>query len=286
MGESVLLLEQLHDELSAFKELPQIPWHQTNRAALIERLKAWHTHTKRTREIISLLQREQLMNPMLKGMDLHELERELSKNMDVLHRNIRFEEDKHARKIDLTQKITTPELGMELDARMHRQWLKLLRTQEHVQIALRNGMESPLTAQAMEGEIFSLIKTKDQELQSITKERDQLKREKYFGPHEKYSLTEMENDLQELLQTFAIQKHALKDHLDQGKKKLDEYAVQHEHLHHKTMKLEHLVTELTKRHIGILSVLKKERDFAPEVGIGDGERDRAPAGALFQGTAL
>ncbi|MBM3282008.1 MAG: hypothetical protein FJY86_01545 [Candidatus Diapherotrites archaeon] len=267
MTEALLLLDQLHDELSKFKALPFVPWEQANRAQLVERLKQWHDHTKQSKELVTLLQLEQLKHPEMKSINLREAETFLVKTDEVLARNMNFEKDKTNRKIDLTEKIHTPALGAELEARMHRQWLTLHRAHEQLAIALRKTLSTNTSAKAIEGELFNLVKTKEEEIQNLKNERDQLKREKFFTNNEKYSLTEMENDLQDLLQRFAIEKHALYDHLEQGKKKLDEYSTHHMHLDHKTKKLEQMVNELQKKHVGISTVLKKERDYARKLAL-------------------
>ncbi|MEK6902095.1 MAG: hypothetical protein AABX02_00710 [archaeon] len=280
MSEAPLILDQLYDELNQFKSLPLIPWQNATRTQLLERLKEWHTHTRRSKELLNLLQMEQLKTPALKDVDLREAETHLRKSEEILQRNIEFEKDKNARKIDLTEKITTPAMGAELEARMHRQWLALQRVQEHARIVLRKALGDVSPSRGTEGDLFKLIRTKEEEIQTIKKERDQLKREKYFGPTEKFSLTEMENDLQELLQQFAIEKHAVLDHLTEGKKKLDEYTNHHMHLENKTKKLEHLVHELTKKHVTIASVLKKERDFARKLTL-EMESETASMRALY-----
>jgi hypothetical protein len=257
-----------------------VPWNQANRAQLLERLKQWHAHTKQTQELLNLFQMEQLKVPELKEVEIKEAETFLKKTSEVLERNIQFEKDKTNRKIDLTEKVTTPALGAELEARMHRQWMALQRVHEHAHIALRKTHSTSNPVKGMEGELFSLIRTKDEELQRMKQERDILKREKFFGPTEKYSINDMENELQELLQEFAIEKHAVFDHLEQGKKKLDEFSTHHMHLDHKTKKLEHLVHELTKKHVGLLTLLKKERDFARKLAL-DLETETASLRALY-----
>lgn len=280
MTEALLLLDQLNDELSKFKSLPFVPWEQANRAQLVERLKQWHEHTKQTKELVTLLQLEQLKHVEMKNINLREAETFLVKTDEVLSRNLSFEKDKTNRKIDLTEKIQTPALGAELDARMHRQWLTLHRAHEQLSIALRKSFGNDTSAKAMEGELFNLIKTKENEIQNLKQERDTLKREKFFSTNEKYSLTEMENDLQELLQRFAIEKHGLYDHLNEGKKKLDEYATHHMHLDHKAKKLEQMVHELQKKHISISTILKKERDFARKLAL-DLESESAAIRAMY-----
>lgn len=281
MTEARLILDQLESELGQMKNLPLVPWQNANRAQLLERLKAWHAHTKTSAEYVRLLQMEQLKYPAFKDVNIQEAETHLKKSTEVLERNISFEKDKTNRRVDLAEKITTPALGAELEARMHRQWLALHRLHEQFHLALRKGMDpNTSTSKRVEGDLFSLVRTKDAELQKMTQERDTLKREKYFGANEKYSLTEMENDLQEMLQQFAIEKHGVFDHLTEGKKKLDEYGVHHLHLESKTKKLEHLVTELTKKHVNILSLLKKERDYARKLAI-DLESETASLRALY-----
>ncbi len=280
MSEALLVLDQLQNELHTLKSLPMVPWNQANRAQLLERLKQWHAHTKQTQELLNLFQMEQLKTPELKEVDVKEAETFLKKTSEVLERNIQFEKDKTNRKIDLTEKVTTPALGAELEARMHRQWSTLQRVHEHAHIALRKSLSNNQPVKGMEGELFSLIRTKDEELQQMKQERDLLKREKFFGPVEKHSINDMENELQELLQEFAIEKHAVFDHLEQGKKKLDEYTNHHMHLDHKTKKLEHLVHELTKKHVSLLTLLKKERDFARKLAL-DLETETASLRALY-----
>lgn len=280
MTEAILLLDQLHEELAKFKALPFVPWEQANRAQLVERLKQWQDHTKQSKELLSLLQLEQMKHPELKGINLREAETFILKTDEVLSRNLSFEKDKTNRKIDLTEKVTTPALGAELEARMHRQWLAIHRAHEQLAIAVRKSFGNETTSKGMEGELFNLVRTKEDEIQNLKHERDTLKREKYFSPTEKYSLTEMENDLQELLQRFAIEKHGLYDHLEQGKKKLDEYSTHHMHLDHKAKKMEQMVHELQKKHIGISTVLKKERDFARKLAM-DLESETATTRALY-----
>lgn len=280
MTEALILLDQLQDELSKFKSLPFVPWEQANRAQLVERLKQWQSHTRQSKELLTLLQLEQLKHPEMKNINLREAETYLTKTDEVLSRNLSFEKDKTNRKIDLTEKVTTPALGAELEARMHRQWLSLHRAHEQLAMALRNIMGNNVNAKAIEGELFNLVRTKEDEIQNLKQERDTLKREKYFSPTEKYSLTEMENDLQELLQRFAIEKHGLYDHLNEGKKKLDEYAAHHMHLDNKAKKMEQMVHELQKKHISITTVLKKERDFARKLAM-DLESESAAIRAMY-----
>lgn len=280
MSEALLVLDQLQNELNTLKSLPMVPWNQANRSQLVERLKQWHSHTKQVGELLTLLQLEQLKNPVLKDVDVREAETFIKKTSEVLERNIQFEKDKTNRKIDLTEKVTTPALGAELEARMHRQWMTLQRVHEHAHIALRKTFSDTKPSKGMEGELFSLIRTKDEELQKMKQERDLLKREKFFGPTEKHSINDMENELQELLQQFAIEKHAVIDHLENGRKKLDEYGVHHLHLENKTKKLEHLVHELTKKHVSLLTLLKKERDFARKLAL-DLETETASLRAIY-----
>ncbi|MEK6970210.1 MAG: hypothetical protein AABW68_00760 [archaeon] len=280
MSEALLVMDQLQNELHTLKSLPMVPWNQANRAQLLERLNQWHAHTKQTQELLHLFQREQLTHTELKEVDVREAETFLQKTGEVLERNIQFEKEKTGRKIDLTEKITTPALGAELEARMHRQWMALQRVHEHAHIALRKNMSPGNPVKGMEGELFSLIRTKDEELRQMKQERDTLKREKFFGPSEKHSLHEMENELHEIVQEFAIQKHAVFDHLEEGKKKLDEYGNHHLHLDHKTRKLEHLVHELAKKHVGLLTLLKKERDFARKLAL-DMETETTSLRALY-----
>ncbi len=280
MSDALLALEQLDEELKRVKALPLVPWHSASRGMLVSRLEEWRAHTRQAKELLKLLQLEQLKNPELKGISLQEVEKTLTQNETILTRNIAFEEDKKSRKIDLGEKLHVPELGTDLENKIHRQWLSLHRVREQVTIQLRraDGMETG--AKELEERLFGMLKTKEEELNVLKRERDQLKRDKFFGANEGRSLTEMENELQELLQQFAVEKHAVFDQLEQSKKKLDEFSLHHAHVGERTKKLEHLVHELTKRHVDVLSSLKKERDFARKLAL-DLETETAQLRALY-----
>ncbi len=281
MSNALLLLDQLHEELGKAKALPFIPWQQTNRHALVSRLKEWQNHTKQAKELVQLLLREQIQNPELKEIQVGEVHELLHQNDAVLSRNLTFEEEKlRSKKADLSEGITVPTLGSEMDARMHQQWLSLNRLTERMQLVLRKSDHNETTTKELESKLFGLLKTKETELEQLKKERDSLKREKFFGNTTKKSHIEMENEMQELMHDFAVEKHVVGDHLQTSRKKLEEYTTNHTQMENKIKKLENLVHELTKKHIEIQGVLKSERDFARKVAM-DLESETASLRATY-----
>lgn len=281
MSNALLLLDQLHEELGKAKALPFIPWQQTNRIALVSRLKEWHVHTKQAKDLVQLLIREQIQHPNLKEIQVGEVNEILHQNDAVLTRNIAFEEEKlKSKKIDLSENITVPTLGSEMDARMHQQWLSLHRLTERMQLVLRKTEHAETNTKELESKLFGLLKTKETELEQLKKERDVLKREKFFGNTTKKSHIEMEEEMQGLMHDFAIERHVVGDHLEQSRKKLEEYAANHAQMENKIKKLEHLVHELTKKHIEIQGILKTERDFARKVAL-DLESETAALRATY-----
>ncbi len=281
MGNALLLLDQLHEELGKAKSLPYIPWQQANRTMLVSRMKEWQSHTKQAKELIHLLVREQLQDPTLKEIQVGEVQELLHQNDTVLARNIQFEEDKlKTKKLDLSENISVPTTGSEWDARMHQQWLSLNRLTERMQLILRKTEHAETNTKELETKLFGLLKTKEVELEQLKKERDGLKREKYFGMPLKKSSIEMENEMQELMHSFAVERHVVGDHLERSKKKLEEYTVNHSQMENKIRKLESLVHELTKKHVEIQGILKAERDYARKVAI-DLESETASLRALY-----
>jgi hypothetical protein len=281
MSNALLLLDQLHEELGKAKALPFIPWQQTNRQALVSRLKEWHIHTKQAKDLVQLLIREQIQNPELKEIQVGEVHELLHQNDAVLARNITFEEEKlKNKKLDLSESITVPTLGSEMDARMHQQWLSLNRLTERMQLVLRKTEHAETNTKELESKLFGLLKTKETELEQLKKERDVLKRDKFFGNTTKKSHIEMEQEMQELMHDFAIERHVVGDHLTQSRKKLEEYSANHTQMENKIKKLEHLVHELTKKHVEIQGILKTERDFARKVAM-DLESETATLRATY-----
>src|SRR3989344_1806019 len=195
--------------------------------------------------------------------------KEISQLIIVLKRNRELEQariDKiRAQGIGmLAETIVVPELYSDLEQKTLAIILKSTYAIERMRVYDRKKDNMMKTSGAQKS-VLDLLDKREKELEDLRKKYEETRSKTFLGLLEKEGSIEIENELNEISRQLEAKTELLKTHAQAGKKGLEEMQRAMGELFDKVSRVEELEGQALGKTFELITMLKKERDYAKKV---------------------
>jgi hypothetical protein len=241
-------------------------WKQFSRRSFI---RALNNSIEKLEEILGTIKaiHERLeKDPSVESPDLKPLIEAYENQINVLKRNLALEKGRSLEEeIDLKEKIEVPELYASLSEKILSLLLKTRFLIEQVHLHSKAERITPLEEKTTAKNIISLLKAKEKELQEIKEKYEELKHHAFLGKTLEKDSSDLEHEVHGLMKKIEAEKSLLEKELSVHRKQLDYASDSLAALKQKTQVLEQMLSKLLEKNLELISMLKKERDFAKKI---------------------
>lgn len=267
MTETILALDSLKGEMQAMDQILSHDWKAKNRQSLIQFLNNSITHVKEIERRMWELHEDFEKNP---GVHNLQLKNHISANqemLDVLKRNLELEENKKIKNWSMQELTIIPDLFEAIQSKL----LELMQSNhqaiEKVQIHIRKETMPAVPTKSMERHVMDLLHTKEDEIQTLKSQLQELKKESALARVMKIDVSEMERELQELDKKFHLERNTFENGVKAFRSQLDEAMEKQAMMEHSFSKVEHFMQMLSQKNLELVKELKKERDYAHKLAL-------------------
>ncbi|VVB99347.1 Uncharacterised protein [uncultured archaeon] len=201
--------------------------------------------------------------------DVSEFLGELSKLITQLKRNREMEEAR-LQKIksqgieSIAETVTVPELYSEMERKTLASLLKSSYLAERLRIFERKK-EPLLQTKAGQRNILDLLAKREEEVQALRKKYEETRKDTFLGLVEKESSAETEKELNEISRSIESRTALMRKAYDSLKAESEQYQKQQLELGQRVLSVEELQAQMTGKTFELITMLKKERDYAKKM---------------------
>lgn len=267
MAETILTLDFLKNEMQSMDQILGHDWKSKNRQSLIQFLNSSINHVKEIEKRMWTLQEDFEKNP---GVHNLQLKNHISANqqmLDVLKRNLELEENKRIKNSEMQELTIIPDLFDAIQSRL----LELMQSNhqaiEKVQIHIRKENLPSTGGRSMERNIMDLLHSKEDEIQILKSQMNELKKESALGRLMKVDVSEMERELIELDKKFHLERNGFEQTVKGFRGQMDEMMEKQAIMENSFNKVEHFMQLSSHKNLELVKELKKERDYAKKLAL-------------------
>lgn len=223
-------------------------------------------------ELYSLFQVARI--EMTKGGDLSAPEisehlAELNKLVTILKRNREMEESRIGKMMTqgiqaIAETVTVPELYSELEQKTLAMLLKSSYLVERIRIFGRKK-EPLLQAKAGQRNVLDLLAKREEEVAALRRKYEETRKNTFMGLVEKETSAEIERELNEVSRGIESKTALMRKAFDAAKMFNEQFQRQQVELEQRVLAVEELQGQMTAKTFEVITMLKKERDYAKKM---------------------
>jgi DNA repair exonuclease SbcCD ATPase subunit len=194
---------------------------------------------------------------------------EISKLTATLQRNKEMEEAR-MNKIKkqgiegMADSITTPELYSDLEQKTLAILLKSAYLVDKLRIIDRKK-EPIMQTKAVQRNMLEILEKREEEIQELRKKYDEIRKNTFMGIIQKENSIELEHQLNELSRKMEGKTSAAKKTLENSKTAFEQLEQKTTELNAEMNEMDEIQSQLTSKTFELITMLKKERDYAKKV---------------------
>ncbi len=194
---------------------------------------------------------------------------DLNKLITTLKRNREMEESRLEKmKLQgieaIAETVTVPELYSELEQKTLAMLLKSSYFVERVRIFGRKK-EPALQTKAGQRNVLDLLAKREEEVASLRKKYEETRKNTFLGLLEKETSAEIEGELNEVSRSIESKTALLRKAFDATKMFNEQFSRQLVELEQRVLSVEGLQSQMTAKTFEVITMLKKERDYAKKM---------------------
>ncbi len=193
----------------------------------------------------------------------------LNKLITTLKRNREMEESRlekmKAQGIEaIAQTVTVPELYAELEQKTLAMLLKSNYLVERIRIFGRRK-EPAMQTKASQRNVLDLLAKREEEVAALRKKYEETRKNTFLGLLEKDTSAEIENELNEVSRSVESRTALMRKAFDAAKMFYEQFSRQQVELEQRVLAAEELQAQMTAKTFEVITMLKKERDYAKKM---------------------
>lgn len=244
-------------------------WAELSRAGFIYNIT---TILPLLEELYSLFQIARTQAEKQEQKDLPELSAhttELAKLITLLKRNCTMEESRLEKMKkqgieSIADDISSPDLYSDLEQKTLGNLLKSAYIVDKIRIIERKK-EPLLNTKAVQKNILELLEKRENEIEELRGKYDQIRKNSFFGMLQKESSIELEHDLNALARKIEAKTLGMKKTFTGAKTTFEIFQRQMAELESEINEVEEIQGQETGKTFELITMLKKERDYAKKV---------------------
>ncbi len=265
MNNTEQLVEEFVEKINSLHETVSVRnWREMPREIFVEALgesvKELRGLKEKTEKIIKETAGEE------DAPDLNELLREFSKEMPFLERNLALEKGrKPSEKINIKDRAEMPELYGSVEQKIITLLLRCRYSAERMIIFIRKKKGRPIEGKSAARDILKLLGKKEEELQSLKKKYDIVRKKSYLGTVEEETSSDREQELFEASRLMEKASTELNTEMKGQKKEIEAVQYAYKQLESKLGEQRETFDRFAAKSFEIITLLKKERDYAKKI---------------------
>ncbi|GEM_PF-3375259 len=191
---------------------------------------------------------------------------ELNRLITTLKRNVEMEQSRlekmKTQGIEaIAETVTVPELYSELEQKTLAMLLKSSYFVERMRIFSRKK-EPLMETRGAQRNVLDLLAKREEEVAALRKKYDETRKNTFMGLLEKDTSAEIEGELNEVSRSIESKTALLRKAFDASKMFNEQFQRQQSELGQRVLSVEDLQSQMTAKTFEVLTMLKKERDYA------------------------
>jgi len=205
-------------------------------------------------------QREEVTSHLNEITSLIEL---LKRNNDMETSRIKRTREKGIE--SLADNIIVPDLYSSLEQKVLGMVLKSRYLIERLNIHVRKENSSPFLGTKATKDILDLLNEKEEEMKKLKNKYEKLKYEGHVARLSENTPSDLEHEVNEYARQLQTESKLLNDSFELNKRKLIEMELSHRRMEEKINSYDHIQQTHFERTLDLVTLLKKERDYAKKL---------------------
>ncbi|HLC92950.1 MAG TPA: hypothetical protein VJH23_04530 [archaeon] len=270
MPEVRQLCEKIEKQVAYIREKAGArPWGNFSRPAFVGNLAQIIPEMEELYSLFLLARTEVEKTAQSPKPDFAEHIKDMAQLITVLKRNREMEEGrldklKSEGINSIAETITVPELYSDLEQKTLSALLKSTYASERLRVFDRR-QEPTLQSNGSQKNILELLERKENELEDLRKKYEENRKNTFLGLAEKESSIEIENELNEITRKMEAKTALLKKQFEITKENFAQTEKKFSELQERLLGVEELESQATGRTFELMTMLKKERDYAKKM---------------------
>ncbi len=260
------LLEKISQKASKLHERSkEKSWSHHNREQIQNVLNETVEDLKEMRSLVESLGES---TEVLDASSAKKQSEELAKTIELLQRNIQFEQSRKP-KPDVSdwfgKEIELGELWGSLEQKVLSTAINLHYFVERTQLQLHSPKGAPLDAKSGAGQLVQLLRTKEEELQHLRERYEKLKSNSNIAQLEEDTAPDLEHELNEIARKMDSEEKFLERTQVANRRQFESMQQHQLEVEKRVAQLQELVPRYMGKSLEAITILKKERDFAKKL---------------------
>ncbi len=270
MPELRQICEQIEKHISEMREKAgSRPWANYSRPAFVNNLATIIPMMEELYSIFQMARTEAEKNPETQKAELGTHIKEMNLLITVLKRNMHMEEERlgklKAEGINaIAETVTVPDLYSDLEQKTLSMLLRSTYASERLRVFDRKR-EPALQARGAQKSILELLEKKETELEDLRGKYEETRRNTFLGLAEKESSIEIENLLNEITRKLEAKTGLLIKQFEGAMENMALAQRKLSELEERLLGVEELESQATGKTFELMTMLKKERDYAKKM---------------------
>ncbi len=261
------LAEELIHRVKDFQDyLNSNEWKKYSRKSFVHALDSSIQRLEEIQKIVYGIKGKMEQDPGMNAPNLEPLARDYASSINVLRRNLVMEQDKKEKEEwGWQQQIEVPELYGDLSNKILSLLLKTRFILEQVHLHTRSEKLTPLDEKSTASHVMSLLKTREKEFHDLREKHEELKHHAFIGKAGEKSSIDLEHDLNDVAVRLEKSRTELEGEMKSLSEKIDLINDSFADVKEKFDSAEHLMYGYLSKGPELVSLLKREKDFAKKV---------------------
>lgn len=271
MPEVALLIEKVIDGVNLLQgRVDAKEWKNYSRTSFIYNLTQTISELEEIASLLEMIDGEFKREGLGDAPDINEYIEEINSLIVLLKRNQKMEEDsiERAKKtgiFELGEEVEKPEVYSSLEQKVLGLLLKVRYLTDRINVYVNKREIKPYTPAKAQRNILDLLEQKEEELHKVKQKFEELKSKSFFGRMEEGTSSDLEEELNELSRSIESENSVLLRAVEEQKKRLEEVNGFQLELESRIKKFEEFSAEHIAKTMEIITMLKKERDYAKKI---------------------
>lgn len=270
MAELREVTEKIEQEISALREkVTSSNWGKLSRKGFIYTLGNTLPHLEEIYSLFQISREEMARGADASAPDVSGHLAEINKHITTLKRNREMEESRlekmRTQGIEaIAETVTVPELYSDLEQKTLTVLLKSTYLVERIRLFDRKK-EPILQTKGAQRNILDLLAKREEEVAALRKKYEETRKNTFLGLVERESSADIEGELNEVSRGIESKTALLKKSFEATKMFQEQFQRQMMELEQRVLSVEELQAQMTAKTFELITMLKKERDYAKKM---------------------
>ncbi len=254
-------INQLHSDISTQD------WGNAKRLSFVGFLDSTISNLKKLESHFEKAATELESGTEMGAPSLNDLRREFDAIMPVLENNLKLEKTKKstAKESNVFEQEENGELYSDLAEKIQTLLLRARYNAERINVFGAKQGSSPLEGKSTAKQMLDLLQVKEKEIEEVKEKYENIRKKSYLGYVQEGTSVDLEHDLGSLSMKMGESAAELRKEISLHKSQIEYIENSYAQLRQRLDSLEEIFSSYVEKSMELISMLKKERDYAKKV---------------------